>query len=160
MTIGADGSVLSSEILYRARVRNHAKLAYNNVAVWLEADGTLPAEIGAVKGLAENLRLQDEVAQRLKDLRHLHGGAESGDHRGQTGLRRRPTAGTRLRRKEPRQGNHREFHDRRQWRDCPLSGNKGLCFDPPGWCARPNGGSGLLTWHVNTTSPCLLPRIL
>ncbi len=72
MTIGADGSVLSSEI-YRARVRNHAKLAYNSVAAWLEADGTLPAEIGAVKGLAENLRLQDEVAQRLKDLRHLHG---------------------------------------------------------------------------------------
>src|SRR4029453_2940510 len=29
MVIGADGSVLSSEI-YRARVRNHAKLAYNS----------------------------------------------------------------------------------------------------------------------------------
>ena len=72
MTIGADGSLLGSDI-YRARVRNHAKLAYNSVAAWLETDGAIPAEIAAVKGLAENLRLQDEVAQRLKDLRHLNG---------------------------------------------------------------------------------------
>ena len=41
MLIGADGSLQDSEI-YRARVRNHAKLAYNSVAAWLEGKGTLP----------------------------------------------------------------------------------------------------------------------
>jgi exoribonuclease-2 len=33
----------------------------------------MPQEIGTVKGLDENLRLQDRVAQKLKALRHLHG---------------------------------------------------------------------------------------
>jgi len=33
----------------------------------------MPQEIGTVKGLDENLRLQDRMAQKLKALRHLHG---------------------------------------------------------------------------------------
>jgi len=41
MVIGADGSLQGSDI-YRARVRNHAKLAYNGVAAWLEGNGALP----------------------------------------------------------------------------------------------------------------------
>ena len=35
MVIGADGAIQDSD-LYRACVRNHAKLAYNSVAAWLE----------------------------------------------------------------------------------------------------------------------------
>ena len=42
MVIGADGSLQGSDI-YRARVRNHAKLAYNSVAAWLEGLGPMPA---------------------------------------------------------------------------------------------------------------------
>ena len=72
MVIGADGSVLSSEI-YRARVRNHAKLAYNSVAAWLEGRGAEPQAMTAVDGLAENLRLQDRVAQSLRARRHING---------------------------------------------------------------------------------------
>jgi exoribonuclease-2 len=72
MVIGADGSLQGSDI-YRARVRNHAKLAYNSVAAWLEGNGALPEGIAAVDGLAENLRVQDRIAQNLKNLRHLHG---------------------------------------------------------------------------------------
>ena len=72
MVIGADGALQGSDI-YRARVRNHAKLAYNSVAAWLEADGAAPGEIAAVAGLAENLRVQDRIAQSLKHLRHIHG---------------------------------------------------------------------------------------
>jgi ribonuclease R len=72
MVIGADGSLQSSEI-YRARVRNHAKLAYNRVAAWLEGNGAAPEEIAAVDGLAENLRIQDRIAQSLRNLRHVHG---------------------------------------------------------------------------------------
>jgi exoribonuclease-2 len=72
MVIDADGALQASDI-YRARVRNRAKLAYNSVAAWLTGDGAVPAEIAAVNGLAESLRLQDQIAQRLKQLRHVHG---------------------------------------------------------------------------------------
>ena len=72
MVIGADGSLQGSDI-YRARVRNHAKLAYNSVAAWLEGNGAVPEGIAAVNGLAENLRVQDRIAQSLKNLRHVHG---------------------------------------------------------------------------------------
>jgi len=72
ITIGFDGSLQESQI-YRAWVRNHAKLAYNNVAAWLENKGTIPPAILAVEGLAENLRLQDRAAQSMKDLRHIQG---------------------------------------------------------------------------------------
>ena len=72
MVIGADGSLQDSDI-YRARVRNHAKLAYNSVAAWLEGKGTMPEAIAAVTGLDENLRMQDRAAQSMKNLRHVHG---------------------------------------------------------------------------------------
>jgi exoribonuclease-2 len=72
MVIAADGVIQSSD-LYGAMVRNHAKLAYNAVASWLEGKGAEPPEIGAVEGLDENLRVQDQVAQKLKAFRHVHG---------------------------------------------------------------------------------------
>lgn len=72
MVIGADGALEDSDI-HRARVRNHAKLAYNSVAAWLEGNGSLPEAVAAVNGLEENLRLQDTAAQSMKNLRHVHG---------------------------------------------------------------------------------------
>ena len=72
MLISADGSLEDSKI-YRARVGNHAKLAYNSVATWLEGNGTMPEAIAAVNGLDENLRIQDGIAQRMKSFRHVHG---------------------------------------------------------------------------------------
>jgi exoribonuclease-2 len=59
--------------VFRALVRNHAKLAYNSVAAWLEGRIDMPLEISAVDGLAENLRLQDRAAQSMKNSRHAHG---------------------------------------------------------------------------------------
>jgi VacB/RNase II family 3'-5' exoribonuclease len=72
MVIGTDGTIQESRI-YKAWVRNHAKLAYNSVAAWLEKQSDVPEEISAVPGLAENLQLQDRAAQSMKELRHLHG---------------------------------------------------------------------------------------
>ena len=73
MAFAADGSLRNSDI-YRATVHNRAKLAYNSVAAWLDGAGPMPAAIGAVvAGLDENLRLQDRVAQKLKDIRHAVG---------------------------------------------------------------------------------------
>ena len=54
-------------------VRNHAKLAYNSVAAWLEGTGPMPQAVSAMDGLAENLLLQDKVAQNMKSLRHKEG---------------------------------------------------------------------------------------
>ena len=68
----ADGTLAASD-LYRARVRNHAKLAYRSVAAWLDGGGAAPRRIVEIPGLDENLRLQDVVAQRLVGLRHRHG---------------------------------------------------------------------------------------
>jgi exoribonuclease-2 len=72
MSISANGTLQKSNI-YQAWVRNHAKLAYNSVAAWLENQGERPEEITVVPGLAENLRLQDRAAQNMKNLRHLAG---------------------------------------------------------------------------------------
>jgi len=72
MVINRMGEIQISNI-YRALVRNHAKLAYNSVAAWLEAKGPMPEAVKAVSGLAENLRIQDRVAQTLKAFRHDHG---------------------------------------------------------------------------------------
>lgn len=72
MVIGLDGSLKASDI-YRAHVRNHAKLVYNSVAAWLEGKEIVPKIITAVNGLAENLRMQDRVAQSMKSFRHTHG---------------------------------------------------------------------------------------
>ena len=72
MVIGREGSPQGWEI-YRALVRSQAKLAYNSVAAWLEGSGPLPEGMAAVSGLDENIRLQDRVAQSLKNFRQMHG---------------------------------------------------------------------------------------
>jgi exoribonuclease-2 len=72
MVIAGDGPLQSSD-MYRATVRNRAKLAYNSVAAWLEGSGPMPQAIGTVNGLDENLRLQYRTAQKLKSIRHQHG---------------------------------------------------------------------------------------
>ena len=72
MLVGNDGTVEESDI-YRAWVNNHAKLAYNSVAAWLDKNAAIPEAILSVPGLAENLQLQDRTAQRMKNLRHMHG---------------------------------------------------------------------------------------
>jgi VacB/RNase II family 3'-5' exoribonuclease len=73
MVINDSGEILSSDI-YPAEVRNQAKLAYNAVAAWLEGKAPAPDKSVAVRpDLADNLRLQDKVAQKLRSQRHLRG---------------------------------------------------------------------------------------
>jgi VacB/RNase II family 3'-5' exoribonuclease len=72
MVVAEDGSVLSST-LFRALVRNHAKLAYNSVAAWLAGEAPASERIEAVSGLDGQLRLQSRVAQQLKARRHEQG---------------------------------------------------------------------------------------
>jgi exoribonuclease-2 len=72
MTIDVDGNLRTSD-LYQAWVCNHAKLAYNSVAAWLDGREKVPEAVAAIQGLEENLHLQDRAAQRMKNLRHQHG---------------------------------------------------------------------------------------
>jgi VacB/RNase II family 3'-5' exoribonuclease len=72
MTITADGEISASQI-YQAVVVNRAKLAYDSVAAWLEGRGAPPAPVAAVPGMDEQLRTQDRVAQRLKQVRESAG---------------------------------------------------------------------------------------
>jgi VacB/RNase II family 3'-5' exoribonuclease len=72
LTVEPDGTITDSGV-YRAAVRNRAKLAYNGVAAWLEGTGPAPAPVTAVKGVDEQLRIQDRVAQCLRTRRLEHG---------------------------------------------------------------------------------------
>jgi VacB/RNase II family 3'-5' exoribonuclease len=68
----AEGAVGDGDV-YRARVVNRAKLAYDAVAAWLEGAGPLPPAVGAVPGMEAQLRRQDGLAQAMRALRHRRG---------------------------------------------------------------------------------------
>jgi len=72
MVVDADGAVSKSTV-YRAVVLNRAKLAYDSVAAWLDGTTPPPPKLAAVRGLDEQLHLQDRVAQAMKNLRHRRG---------------------------------------------------------------------------------------
>jgi len=72
MTLSADGSVTKSDV-YRAMVHNKAQLAYNAVAAWLDGEGEMPERMRGVKGLDVNLKMQDHIADRMRELRHENG---------------------------------------------------------------------------------------
>src|SRR5580698_8217006 len=72
MSISAAGSVAQSDI-YRAKVFNRAKLAYNAVGAWLEGRGPAPAAMSGVAGMDNQLQMQDRVAQLLRQVRRARG---------------------------------------------------------------------------------------
>ena len=75
LTVAAGGDV-TGESVYRALVHNHAKLAYSKVGAWLAGAAGTPSGAAAVAGLADNLLLQDRVAQLLRARRHERGALE------------------------------------------------------------------------------------
>lgn len=72
MEVAQDGSLAAWEV-YRGRVHNHAQLAYGAVAAWLDGHGRPPPGVRQVPGLADQLRWQDEIAQRLRRRREHRG---------------------------------------------------------------------------------------
>ncbi len=73
MSVGTDGQVLACDI-YRALVKNAAKLVYESIGDWLDGPGPAPPAVARVPALEAQIRLQWEVAQRLK-ARHQSEGA-------------------------------------------------------------------------------------
>lgn len=68
MRISSAGVITSTRI-FRAKVRNKAKLAYDSVSAWIEGKGDMPAGIASVPGLAQQIEAQDRVAQMLRSKR-------------------------------------------------------------------------------------------
>lgn len=67
---------LYDEDVYFAHVHSYAKLAYHGVGAWLEGAGDMPPAMAAVEGVAEQIRIQDQVAQKLRERRHEEGALE------------------------------------------------------------------------------------
>jgi exoribonuclease-2 len=64
---------LQKHDIYRALVVNKAQLTYNAVGAWLEGKAAAPPKVAASAELQAQLKLQDEIAQALKNERHKHG---------------------------------------------------------------------------------------
>jgi len=77
MVLASDGTMKSVDI-YRALLKNHAKLAYEAVGNWLDGRAEIPASVTAVPGLEAQLRLQFESAKDLEEVRKQHGALELG----------------------------------------------------------------------------------
>ena len=72
----AAGGEVRCESVYRALVRNRAKLDYDTAGAWLEGRGPAPAAFKTVEGLEGQVRLQDELARSLHELRRRCGALE------------------------------------------------------------------------------------
>jgi exoribonuclease-2 len=71
-TVGPDGIVENGGV-QRARVHNFAKLAYNSVDAWLQGVGPIPQAMAEADGVADQIRIQDGVAERLRQRRYQDG---------------------------------------------------------------------------------------
>jgi exoribonuclease-2 len=71
-----EGGDVGARQVYRALVRNRAKLDYETAGAWLEGRGPMPAAVAGVPGLEEQVRLHDEVARALRGLRRRCGALE------------------------------------------------------------------------------------
>ncbi len=73
--VDAEGAVKYGEV-YRAVVRNKAKLVYEIVGDWFEGRTAVSASVSSVAGLEAQLRLQEAVMLRLRDARRRNGALE------------------------------------------------------------------------------------
>jgi VacB/RNase II family 3'-5' exoribonuclease len=71
-TILPDGSVQPGGV-YRALVRNKAKLVYEELGEWLEGTGPVPPLVRDIPGLREQIQLQAEAARMLRKKRMEQG---------------------------------------------------------------------------------------
>ena len=70
--VDSSGCLRTTDV-YRALVRNKAQLQYNSVGGWLEGKSPAPPKVAGSSDLQAQLKLQDEVAQKLKNQRIEHG---------------------------------------------------------------------------------------
>ncbi len=71
MDVAADGTTHDVKV-YRALVRNHAKLVYEDIGRWFDG-GPRPRGLDAHSDMEAQLRMQDEAATRLRRRRNERG---------------------------------------------------------------------------------------
>ncbi|WP_425485836.1 RNB domain-containing ribonuclease [Gemmatirosa kalamazoonensis] len=72
LRVAADGTVERADV-YRALLRNRAKLAYDDVGAWLERGGAPPESVARVPELSAQILLQYDAARRLQAERDRAG---------------------------------------------------------------------------------------
>lgn len=73
--INQNGSVERINI-FRALLRNYAKLTYEEIGAWLEGSVAIPEAVAQIAGMEAQLRLQHEAALRLREFRRQKGALE------------------------------------------------------------------------------------
>lgn len=72
--ISQNGDVATVNV-FRAFLRNYAKLTYEEIGAWLEG-GAIPEAVAGIEGMEAQLRLQYEAALRLREFRKRNGALE------------------------------------------------------------------------------------
>jgi exoribonuclease-2 len=75
LVIKANGDVPGNNV-YRAMVRNRAKLDYESIGDWLDDGGAAPEKINSTPGLKDQILLQRTAAERLHKFRLEKGALE------------------------------------------------------------------------------------
>lgn len=75
VTVNDDGTITHSDI-YRAWLRNRAKLVYEIIGPWLEGKTATPDSVTLLPKLEEQVLLQNEAASRLQARRQREGALE------------------------------------------------------------------------------------
>ena len=72
MRILESGEVTDHDV-YAGWLRNRAKLAYSSTGAWLEGHASIPQAVAAVPGMEGQIRFQQELSARLRNLRKKNG---------------------------------------------------------------------------------------
>jgi VacB/RNase II family 3'-5' exoribonuclease len=75
LVITSDG-VVRTNAIYRALVRNQAKLEYQSIGRWLDGESSIPEEVTKIAGLKEQIHLQNEATDWILALRQKQGALE------------------------------------------------------------------------------------
>ena len=68
-----DSGAVAEHSIYPALIRNYARLAYPSVGAWLEGRAGMPQRVQAVTGMAQQIQLQREIADKLRSWRKTEG---------------------------------------------------------------------------------------
>jgi exoribonuclease-2 len=75
LIVSENGDVQTSNV-FRALLRNHAKLSYEEIGAWLDETSKVPESVSRIAGMEMQIRLQYETARRLRDFRKQKGALE------------------------------------------------------------------------------------
>ncbi len=75
MIVGENADVQTGDV-FPALLRNYAKLSYEEIGAWLDGKSEIPESVSQVDGMESQIRLQYEIAVRLRNFRKQKGALE------------------------------------------------------------------------------------